>query len=143
MGTTIGIDESATYPHPPEEVWKLCGDPGEIAAWLPPVQKSWMEGDIRHAELAGGGVAREKIVSHQDSARRYDYEYLDGPMVLRAFTSRFAVEADGDSGSRIHWTATFEADDTEQGRQLEQAIAGMYSSGLANIAAVLDSSNGR
>lgn len=141
MTTQVNIDESGSYSATPDRVWSLVGDPGSIEAWLPPVTKSWMEGDVRHAELGVGGVARERITNHDAAGRLYDYEYVDGPMPLKAFTSRLAVEESGNGGSKISWTATFQADDAAEAEQQRSAVAGMYSSGLEQISKVLSSAN--
>jgi hypothetical protein len=138
MTVRMTIKESATYSHSVERVWRLCGVPGEIDQWLPAVEKSWSEGDIRYANLAGGaGQARERVTEHSDAERYYVYGYLDGPMVLNSFSSRFAVTPLADGGSEIRWTAEFLADTESDGAQLAQAVSGMYQSGLQQIDTVL------
>lgn len=140
MSVQVIINETAHYPYPAEDVWKLCGDPGAIDQWLPAVEKSWIDDDVRYAELAGGaGQARERITEHNDSRHYYDYDYIDGPLVLKAFSSRFAVTAASDGGADVVWTAKFEADDDAEGAELKQAVSGMYQGGLQRIGEVLDS----
>ena len=140
MPVQITINEAEHYPHTAEEIWSLCGAPGEIDKWLPAVEKSWLDGDVRHAELAGGaGTARERITEHVDARHYYEYDYIDGPLVLKAFSSRFAVVPAADGGSDILWTAQFQADSEAEGKELEQAVSGMYRGGLQRIGEVLAS----
>ncbi|MDV7353517.1 SRPBCC family protein [Rhodococcus oxybenzonivorans] len=140
MSVKMTINESKRYSVSAEQIWKLCGAPGEIENWLPAVEKSWMEGDVRYAELAGGaGQARERVTEHDDAGHYYVYDYLDGPLVLKSFSSRFAVVPTADGGSEILWTAEFAADNESEGTELAGAVTGMYQGGLENIAEVLGS----
>ena len=41
----VSIDAAA------EEVWRIGGDPGRIADWLPPIESSRVEGDRDSGEL--------------------------------------------------------------------------------------------
>jgi hypothetical protein len=137
MSVQMTINETAHYPHSVEEVWALCGDPGEIHRWLPAVEKSRLDGDLRYADLVGGaGQARERITEHNNTGHFYDYDYIDGPLVLNAFSSRFAV-VPADGGCQIVWTAQFQATDETEGAQLHEAVSGMYRGGLERIGEVL------
>lgn len=131
------INQTEQFAQSADQVWALSGDPATVSNWLPAVEKSWMEDDVRVAELAGGaGQAKEKITGVADEQRFYDYEYVGGPLVLKEFTSRFAVIPNGD-GSRVEWTAEFVADTEEEGAELTAAVAGMYRGGLDNLQAML------
>ena len=97
-----------------------------------------MEGQVRHATFAGGGGdAREEIVALDDDARTYTYRYLDGPLDLASYTSTIRVEPDGD-GSQVTWNAEFAAGDPAAEPALAEAIAGIYASGLAELARRFD-----
>jgi hypothetical protein len=138
MSVEFEINQTAHYPYPAAQVWRLCGAPGEIDQWLPAVKKSWMDGDIRYAELEGGaGQARERITEHNDEQYFYVYDYIDGPLVLKDFSSRFAVSAATDGGCTVVWTARFRADSEAEGAGLKEAVDGMYQGGLEQIGEVL------
>lgn len=140
MTVKVTIKETAGYLQSVEQVWNLCGVPGEIDRWLPAVEKSWSDGDVRYADLAGGaGQARERVTEHNDEQHYYVYDYLDGPMVLNSFSSRFAVIPSADGGSEIHWTAEFLAENDAEGAELAKAVSGMYQGGLQKIESVLES----
>lgn len=38
-----------------ESVWAVAGDAAGIAEWLPAIEQSRLEGDVRYATFAGGG----------------------------------------------------------------------------------------
>ncbi len=120
----ISIDAGA------EEVWRIAGDPGRIADWLPPIESSRVEGDRRSCTLAdGGGQIEERILEHSDEERRYRYEILEGPMPLSSYVSAFEV-ADDDGHAHVTWTAEFEPEDPGQEQELVQTFDEVYGSGL-------------
>jgi hypothetical protein len=140
MTAEMTIKETASYAQSVEQVWNQCGVPGRLDRWLPAVEKSWSDGDIRYAELVGGaGRARERVTEHSDEQHFYVYDYLDGPMVLNSFSSRFAVVPSANGGSEIVWTAEFLADAEAEGAELAKAVSGMYQGGLQQIKTVLES----
>jgi hypothetical protein len=49
----MNINESMVISASPEAVWSIGGDPGTVADWLPAIEKSHLDGDIRHATLPG------------------------------------------------------------------------------------------
>lgn len=137
MGIKQTINQTEQFAQSADQVWTLSGDPATVSDWLPAVEKSWMEDDVRVAELAGGaGQAKEKITELNNEQRFYDYEYVGGPLVLKEFTSRFAVIPSGD-GCRVEWTAEFVADTEDEGSELTAAVTGMYRGGLDNLQAML------
>lgn len=117
----------------PDAVWQVVGDTGGVATWVPAIESSRMEGQIRHATFAGGaGDAREEIVSLDDESRSYTYRYLDGPLALDSYESTITVHPEG-QGARVVWTAEFAAADDETEAGLAEAIDGIYASGLDEL----------
>lgn len=120
----ISIDAAA------DEVWRIAGDPAQIADWLPPIESSKVEGDRRSCTLAdGGGQIEERILEHSDEERRYRYEILDGPMPLSSYVSAFEV-AEHDGHAHVTWSAEFEPEDAGQEQELVQTFDEIYGSGL-------------
>jgi hypothetical protein len=131
----MNIDESLVIAASPDAVWQLSGDPGAVADWLPAIEKSHLDGDLRYATFAGGGgEATERIVEHNDAQRYYVYEYLTGPLPLKFYRSRFAVSEHPD-GAIINWSAEFGAGSPEEEAALAEAIAGIYRAGMEELAA--------
>ncbi|MFC8047237.1 SRPBCC family protein [Nocardia sp. NPDC057353] len=127
------IIETASFTAHPDAVWKVVGDVGAIASWIPAIESVRMDGDTRHATFAGGGGdAVERIVEHDDAGRSYLYEYLSGPLPLQEYRSRITVEAQ-DGGSRISWDATFTSGSAAGDEELATAIRGIYRDALDRL----------
>jgi carbon monoxide dehydrogenase subunit G len=130
MNVSASIDIAA----PPDQVWEVVRETGSVSEWVPAIESSRLEGDIRHAVFAGGGGnARERIVEVDDAQRAYVYEYLDGPLALQQYRSRLAVTADA-GGTHVSWDSELSAADAEEEATLADAIAGIYRDALAELA---------
>jgi hypothetical protein len=129
----VNVTESIVIAAAPDAVWAVGGDVGNIADWVPAIEKSHLVGDVRHATFAGGGGdATERVVERDDTARFYVYEYLTGPLPLEVYRSRFAVQEHPD-GAEVVWSAEFRAGSAEEEAGLAEAISGIYSSSLAEL----------
>lgn len=130
----MNVTESIVVPASPDAVWRIGGDAGGVAAWIPALEKSHLVGDVRHVTFAGGGGdATERIVEHDDAGRYYVYEYLTGPLPLKHYRSRFAVGEHPD-GAEVTWSAEFGAGSAEEEAGLVEAIGGIYRAGLEELA---------
>ena len=129
----MDIIETIVIPATPDAVWGIGGDAGNIADWIPAIEKSSLEGDVRHATFAdGGGEARERIVERDDAHRFYVYEYLSGPLPLESYRSRFAVNEHPD-GAEVVWSASFTAASPEEEASLAEAVGALYRAALAEL----------
>ncbi|HEY1135092.1 MAG TPA: SRPBCC family protein [Nocardioides sp.] len=132
MAETIHVE--ARIAATPDRVWEVVGDVADVAAWIPAIESSRLEGDVRHATFAGGGGdARERIESKDDAGRTYTYSYLDGPLALERYSSTITVLADGD-GSLVTWDAAFAAGSAAEEAELRAGITGIYEGALAELA---------
>lgn len=128
------VRETATIGADPDTVWTTVGDVAAVSSWVPAIESSRLDGDIRTARFAGGaGTAREKIVRHDDRGRTYTYQYLDGPLPLARYESTITVEAAPGGGSQVVWEAQFAAGSPEVEAGLRDAIAGIYAQALAEL----------
>lgn len=127
------IKESLVIPAPPDAVWSVGGDVGRIADWVPALEESHLEGDVRRLRLAGrSGDATERIVERDDPQRYYVYDYLSGPLPLKLYRSRFEV-LDHADGSEVVWTAELEAKSADAEAGLAGVISQTYQAGLAEL----------
>ena len=134
----MNVTETIRIAASPDAVWRVAGDAGAIAEWVPALESCRLEGDVRHGTFAGGGGdASERIVEHDDATRSYTYEYLTGPLALEEYRSRIAVHEDG-LGARVVWTADFTAGSPEEEAQLATAIGGIYRGALTELKARLE-----
>lgn len=124
------------YTQSPDAIWAVIGDPAGAAAWIPSLDTSRLDGDVRHVVFTDGNPARERIASHDDENRTYTYEYIDGPLPLAKYVSTIGVKELG-SGSVITWDAEFTAagDDPEPlESQLVTGIGEIYQGALDEVA---------
>lgn len=131
------IEETIQVALPAADVWRVAGDPASIASWLPGLDSSTMDENVRTATWAGdGGSARERILQRDDQARFYEYEYIDGPLPLSDFVSRLSVDPTAE-GCMVTWTAEFSAATSEEEQQLADMVAGLYRQGLEGLRSLL------
>src|SRR4051794_21296572 len=91
-GAAVNVTEPIVIAASPDAVWEVAGDAGAIADWVPAIESSRLDGDVRHATFAGGGGdARERIVEHDAAARAHSYEYPPGPLPPAGYASPPAV----------------------------------------------------
>jgi hypothetical protein len=135
---TQTVRETTTLTADPDTVWAVVGDVGAISCWVPAIESSSLDGNIRTAVFAGGGgVARERIAARDDATRSYTYEYLEGPLPLERYVSTIVVAA-APRGSEVVWDAEFTASSTAEEAGLRDAIAAIYADALGELAAQLD-----
>ncbi|OZC55667.1 SRPBCC family protein [Rhodococcoides fascians] len=126
------------YSQSAESVWAVVGDPAGAANWIPSLDTSRLDGEVRHVVFTDGNPARERIVSHDDDSRTYTYEYIDGPLPLAKYTSTIRVDATA-NGSVVSWDAEFTAagdDPAALESQLETGIGEIYQRALDEVARV-------
>jgi hypothetical protein len=129
------VRETVTVAAHPDVVWATVGDVGAVSTWAPALESSTLDGDVRTVQFAGGGgTAHERIVARDDERRAYTYQYLDGPLALERYESTISVTPTADGGSEVVWAATFAAGSPEEESGLRDAIAGIYSTALTELA---------
>lgn len=128
------IEITHDFPHPADHVWRWVGDAAGVAVWIPAIDSSHLEGDVRHVVFTDGQPARERIVAHDDAGRTYSYQYLDDPLPLEHYVSTVVVDPVGDDGSQVVWSAEFRAASPEVEAGLATAISEIYASSLATLA---------
>ena len=121
-------------PAPAADVWDRIGDFNAVPQWHPAIWASRLEdgGTVRRVSAAGGGQSVERLTDHDDSARRYSYELVDGPMPVSQYRATLAVEDDQDGGARVRWSADFTPAGAADA-DAEAAIGGFLRAGLDNL----------
>ncbi|PPJ14434.1 protein-tyrosine-phosphatase [Nocardia nova] len=127
------IARSATIEAPATDVWKIVGDVATVHAWVPALDATSFDGDLRIVRFSDGSEAREEIVAHSDDDRSYTYRYLDGPVALREHSSALTVGPHyRGGGSLVTWTATLQAS-----AEVVRTVDDLYAAGLARLAELL------
>ena len=116
----------------PEKVWDALRDVGALHTRLAPgfVVDTRMEGNVRVVTFGNGMVAREEIVSVDDSARRVAWAIVGGQ--FRHYNGAAQVFANGSGGSRFVWTSDLLPD------ELAGDVTAMLETGLAVIRKTLE-----
>jgi carbon monoxide dehydrogenase subunit G len=119
-GTTeITIDRD------PDTVWKVVGDFGGLAAWLPGIESCEVNGDDRVLSMMGMTIT-ETLRSRDDAARALTYGISGGPLALEQHEATITVHP-SDGGSRVTWEVTVVPD------TLLDMFVQTYAQGLAAL----------
>ncbi len=117
--------ESIEIERDADAVWEVVGDVARISDWLPLLNDSQLDGDVRVCQVEGGQIT-ERILGRDDDARRYEYTITDSPMPVESI--RAAIEVAGDDGrATVTWTTSVEPD------ELAEQFAPIYREGLVNL----------
>jgi hypothetical protein len=85
----------------PDEVWALVGEFDGLDTWMPGIDKSELDGDVRKLQTMGMEV-HEQLKSRDHSARTISYSIVQAPMPLEHHLATITVLPDGD-GSLLVW----------------------------------------
>ena len=87
----------------PDQVWDAVRDFGAVHTRLAPgfVLDARLDGDVRIVTFANGNVAREQLVSCDDTRRRLGYAIASER--VSHYSASVQVLADGEARSRLIW----------------------------------------
>lgn len=100
-----------------ERLWAEVANFSNLAAWHPDVVESQMQdaggtgsnpGEVRVLKLQNGTVVRERLISIDPEAHRYEYSVLDGQLPLKDHISSVAMRAIDAWHTEVIWKASFE-----------------------------------
>jgi hypothetical protein len=126
------LSVSHVYGSTADRVWAVIGNPGSLASWHPAIASSPAEGGQRTCTLADGGVVKEEITAHDDSARSYTYRIVESPLPMTGYVSTIRVEPTDGGRAKVVWEAEFEAAGIEPAK-LEEMLRGLYTAGLGAL----------
>jgi hypothetical protein len=86
---------------PPDEVWALVGRFDGLHEWMPGIDASELDGDVRKLQTMGMEI-HEQLKERDEDARRISYTIVKAPMPLEHHLATITVIADGD-GSILVW----------------------------------------
>jgi polyketide cyclase/dehydrase/lipid transport protein len=86
---------------PPDEVWAVVGEFHGLDTWMPGIDKSEPDGDVRKLQTMGMEI-HEQLQSRDDSARQMSYSIVKAPMPLEHHLATITVLEDGD-GCIVVW----------------------------------------
>lgn len=113
-------------------MWTVIGDLGGISKWLPFLTESRLEDSRTRVCQAGEqGELREKILSRDDDARRYEYTITSAPMPIDDILATIQV-LPHERGARVIWHTSVEPEG------LVEMFKPIYAQGLSNLKAQLE-----
>ncbi len=120
-------------------VWQVVGSFAD-AAWIPGTARCELEDrevyGTRRITTEDGVVIRERLLSHDATARTFTYTIVEAPMPLEDYESRVQVDDDGE-GSRVRWSATWQAPADAAG-SIEQGLGALFRAALDGLKSRLD-----
>jgi carbon monoxide dehydrogenase subunit G len=84
-----------------DDVWKVAGDFGGLAGWMPGIEKCTVDGDIRTIEMSGMQIG-DRLVRRDDPGRELVYAIASGPAPVDHHEATITVTPAG-SGSHVTW----------------------------------------
>lgn len=145
------VTQEITISAPPAEVWKLVGNFDGWSAWHPAIEKSTATdgnnvGSVRTLSLKGGGTLIEEVEAYDDGAMTLKYRAKDGgALPVTNYSSMIKVTPADGGGSTVLWRGAFYRGfpNNDPPPELNDdaaiaAVTGVYTTGLANLKAVLE-----
>src|SRR5687767_11544185 len=114
------VQREARFDTPADAAWARLRDVGAAHKLFPGVLvDSRLDGDTRTVTFANGMVAKERIVTIDDSERRLVYSVVDGAPTHH--NASMQIFEDGPDGCRFVWISDFLPD--EFGNVVEPLVA--------------------
>ena len=89
-----------------DDVWKVVGDFGGLASWMPGIETCTVEGDLRTISMSGMEIG-ERLVRRDDAERVLVYSIASGPAPVDHHEATITVTPAG-SGSHVTWAVDVE-----------------------------------
>lgn len=147
------VVETINISAPPEAVWNVVKDFGNMQRWHPAVVDSVANGGnepgaTRTLTLAGGQELEERLEKFSDEKMNFSYRIAEDnveALPVTNYSSRLSVKPDGNGGSVVEWKGGFYRGDPdnnpEPGLDNEaavKAVTEVYVSGLQNLKKVVE-----
>jgi carbon monoxide dehydrogenase subunit G len=85
----------------PDAVWKVVGDFGGLASWMPGIEKCELAGDVRTLQTMGIEI-KEQLRGRDDASRSITYGIIESPMPVEHHEATITVNPDG-AGAHVTW----------------------------------------
>ncbi|HUO89689.1 MAG TPA: SRPBCC family protein [Rhizomicrobium sp.] len=132
------LTRTTAVPASADAVWSVIGPFCAIKDWHPVIGTCVLDGKTpptRTLVSKDGKVAFVETEMARDDARHlYSYDFVASPLPATHYLGTIKVEPDGANGSRVVWHGSYVAS-KGQDKAVENALAGIYESGLAAIKA--------
>ncbi|MBR0898878.1 SRPBCC family protein [Bradyrhizobium tropiciagri] len=136
----VRIEKSLVTTADPDVIWRVAGEYCSISRWHPAFSdctREMADGAVwRVLTLKkGGGKVRERLTDITD--RSYDYTIVEAPLPISNHHGKLSVEAGAKPGeSVLRWDISYDIDDAARADEASNALDGILTDGLANIARI-------
>jgi carbon monoxide dehydrogenase subunit G len=124
------------YESSADAVWKLLGDFGGIADWMPGIESCEVSGEgvgaVRKIAMPGGANVEETLEAHDEGARSLSYSIGEGPLPVQDYLATITVNEEG-SGCSVDWTAKFGLPEGIPDEPILQALEAAYGGALVAL----------
>ena len=130
------IRVSGSIAAPIDQVWRVAGSFGDIAAWVPPIQRSSLVdgstgsevGAKRQIDLDGGVTFVETQIARSDEKYTYSYSIPTGVLPMQNYEATVTLAKVAD-GTEIEWSSSYDPDSGAE-NDVAGMIQGVYESGI-------------
>jgi len=143
----LHVSRTIVIQAPVDTVWSASKDFDGLAKWHPALEKDEIvkgtnnvPGAVRSLSLKGGGTIREQLLAFSNPTHSFRYKILESPLPVVSYVSIFTVKPGKGDTTIVNWVGTFKRKSAAENPPEDQTddaakkvIAGIYSSGLANL----------
>ena len=133
------VTRTGTFAASPADLWTMVSDFGGMDKYIDAMDPYETIGDGVGAKRSipmGGGMVVETLDALDDDAMSLTYSIVESPLPFKDYSASMTVAPEGDSGSTLTWTGTFEPDGASK-EDAEKLAGNIYSGGIAGFTKAL------
>lgn len=124
-----------------EAVWELVRPFDGLPQWHPTIAQSSLSqgaegqvGAVRRLELADGAVVVERLVTLDDAATTFTYEFVENPFDVRRYVSTLRLAPVTDTGHTfVQWWGEYDADASVEAEMTPVFRDDVYAAGITAL----------
>ena len=132
---------SGVVPVSVEAVWELVRPFDGLPQWHPTIAQSSLSqgaegqvGAVRRLELANGAVVVERLVTLDDAATTFSYEFVENPFDVRRYVSTLRLAPVTDTGHTfVQWWGEYDADASVESEMTPVFRDDVYTAGITAL----------
>ncbi|WP_068428019.1 SRPBCC family protein [Piscicoccus intestinalis] len=132
---------SGVVPVSVEAVWELVRPFDGLPQWHPTIAQSRLTqgeegqvGAVRRLELANGAVVVERLVTLDDAATTFSYEFVENPFDVRRYVSTLRLAPVTDTGHTfVQWWGEYDADASVESEMTPVFRDDVYAAGITAL----------
>lgn len=133
------VTRTGTFAASPADLWTMVADFGGLDKFMDGLDPYETIGEGVGAKRSipmGGGMVVETLDALDHDAMSLTYSIVESPLPFKDYSASMTVTPEGDSGSTLTWTGTFEPDGASK-EDAEKLAGNIYSGGIAGFTKAL------